>query len=56
MAIEVLSVREASQRLRLRPETVRLWARQRRFLWYKLGSRMVIDAGDLERFLREQAL
>lgn len=55
MTIEVLTVDETSERLKIQPETVRLWARQRKFLYYKMGGRMVIDAHDLERFIRAHA-
>ena len=34
--------------------TVRLWAWQSRFRSYKLGSRVLIDQADLEKFVVEQ--
>jgi excisionase family DNA binding protein len=54
MALQLVSVEEAAERLRVSPYTIRHWARQRRFQWFKLGTRMVIDVEDLERYVTEQ--
>ena len=54
MALRLASVEECASLTRLSPFTIRLWARQGKFLWYKLGSRMVIDQADFERFITER--
>jgi excisionase family DNA binding protein len=55
MHLELLSVQEASLRLKLAPQTIRLWARRGQFRWFKLGGRMVIDSADLEQFILAHA-
>jgi excisionase family DNA binding protein len=55
MPLKLASVEETAEHLTISPHTVRLWARQGKFRWYKLGSRMIIDQDDLERFVAEQA-
>jgi excisionase family DNA binding protein len=49
----MLSVAEAAARLGVSKFTVRAWLRQRRLPYYQLGRRQVLDAEDVERFLRE---
>jgi excisionase family DNA binding protein len=53
MTPKLVSVDTAAEYLTVSPHTVRLWARQRRFKWYKVGSRMLIDEADLEKFVSE---
>lgn len=47
-----LSIAEAASVLGVSPFTVRAWIRQRRLAFHRLGRRIVIDRGDLERFLQ----
>ena len=54
MTLQLISVEEAALHLKVAEQTVRLWARQGRFRWFKLGSRMVIDQEDLEKFVTAQ--
>jgi excisionase family DNA binding protein len=53
MSLDLLSVEEVAKLLRVSQWTVRLWAHDGRFQWYKLGSRMLIDRQDLTRYVSE---
>lgn len=45
--IELLTVDEASEVLRLKPSTVRAWILRRRLPYIKLGGRVFLRSGDL---------
>jgi excisionase family DNA binding protein len=47
-----LSVDEAATRCGVSKFTVRSWLRQRRIPFFKLGRRVVLDAADVDAFLR----
>ena len=47
-----VSVLKAAEILGVSPYTVRSFVRQRRFPYYRVGRRIVLDREDLERFLR----
>ena len=47
----LLSVSEAAEFLRLSEHTIRAWARRGRIPTVRLGSRLLFDRADLERFI-----
>ena len=47
-----VDVGEAAKRLGVSTYTVRAWIRQRRLAHYKLGSRVLLDSGDIERYIQ----
>jgi excisionase family DNA binding protein len=49
---EILTIHEASARLKLKPETVRDWLKSGKLKGVKLGRVWRVDAEDLERLLR----
>lgn len=46
-----LTVKEAAELSRLAPSTIRLYIRQRKLRALKQGRRVIISAGDLDKFL-----
>lgn len=52
MSEERLSVEAAAARCGVSKFTVRAWLRQRRIPYHRLGRRVVLDAGDVEAFMR----
>ncbi len=46
-----MSIEEAAAQIGVSKFTVRTWVRQRRLGHFRLGRRIVISQGDLERFL-----
>lgn len=46
------SVGSAAARCGVSPFTMRAWLRQRRIPFFKLGRRVVLDAADVDAFLR----
>ena len=47
----LLSVSEAAGFLKVSEHTIRVWERQGRFPAVRLGSRVLFDRADLERFI-----
>lgn len=47
-----ISIGAGAERCGVSPFTMRSWLRQRRIPFYKLGRRVVLDAGDVDAFLR----
>jgi excisionase family DNA binding protein len=45
------SIQEAADYSRLATHTIRQWAREGRFTTFKVGSRVLVDLDDLERFI-----
>lgn len=50
---EFLTPDEVAERLKVKPDTVMLWLRQRKLGGYKVGSLWRISLTDYEKFLRE---
>jgi len=54
--LNLLSLDEAAQELRVSVHTIRLWAFQRRFETVKLGRRRMIEREILENFARSSVI
>lgn len=53
---QLLSIEEAAGRLGLRPVTVRIWAAARKIARVKLGRRILIPVGEIERLIEENTI
>ena len=49
----LLSIPEVAARLGLKPVTVRLWANSRKLARVKLGRRVLIPEGEIERLIAQ---
>lgn len=52
---EILTLREAATRAKVRPSTVRSWLQHGKIKGLKAGKDWRVRAGDLERFMEEAA-
>jgi excisionase family DNA binding protein len=50
--LNLLSLEEAAEELKISLHTMRAWAFQRRFATLKLGRRRMVEREELERFAR----
>jgi excisionase family DNA binding protein len=48
-----LSLLEAAPFLGISPHTLRVWVRDRRIAFHRMGRRIVFDRGDLEQYFRQ---
>jgi excisionase family DNA binding protein len=51
MELEFITVEEAATVLRVSKDTIRLWAKQRKFPTYKFGGKIMVERQDLVRYL-----
>ena len=51
MERELLDVKEAAARLRLKPTTIRAWILKRKIQYAKIGGRVVIRAADVDALI-----
>jgi excisionase family DNA binding protein len=49
--IDLLILREAAEKARIKLSTMRSWRAQRRLPFYKLGGRVLVSRADLEQFI-----
>lgn len=50
---ELLDVKEAAARLRLKPTTIRAWILGRRIRYAKIGRRVFIRASDVDALIQQ---
>lgn len=53
MEIEMLNIHEAAAVLRVHPETLRRFIRERKISAYKIGRRKLISKEELEKFIKK---
>lgn len=53
MEIEMLNINEASDVLRVHPETLRRFIREGRLGAYKIGRRKLISKEEIEKFIKK---
>jgi len=53
---DLLTLPEAAQLLRVRVSTLRAWRAQRRLPFHKVGGKILLKRGDLQRFIEASVI